>query len=566
MTVINGGQSLPTSIIFGNRNIGNISTTQIIRPVVFDIGVMNDTTVTFTSKNPIREAKIKYDIGEEYTSVNLTNPVSKTYTKGHHRIEIICAESVKLTGNNFKVVRITGEYPYNSEIDLENCEHYQLRELGRDVFAICNHNSLHSKPFFKKYIPILHKDLFAYHDDVTSSKIFDQTDYNQKAMYSVPQSILQNMTSLTLVNNIIDGDIKVLSKRLLPYEIAGRDVDATLFGQTYNDPNKHHTHSRIHLIDGALDREYLSNINMGQAQIVSTDPNNRYGLPKEEYLEFYLEGFRGSLKIIKLIDEPIFPITVETLSKSKSELQKTIITSLDQSIAINDDCYFRIYSQVAVWIDNKDAIKEVFGVIPKIDWTYKFIDMAPRLRRVGDLIFIRCTNTRFYQTFKGLSDLEFVPGTIFWYNYDAVDYEECFADTPNLFTIEDYMITDKNSVNKINCRGMFKNSGVQNVRKPIADDIASKVDITDMLLGCHTKHYYNSDVEAEMFKNIDTVGVSGVVNDGSANHSDNETLYIPTNTPNLDGCQIAYFIDQSLISSISSDNIRFCSQSISDLN
>lgn len=563
-TVIRGGQSLPTSIIFGNRNIGNISTTQIIRPVVFDIGVMNNTTVTFTSKTPIREAKIKYDIGDEYTSVNLTNPVSKTYTKGHHRIEIVCGESVKLTGNNFKVVRITGEYPYNSEIDFENCEHYQLRELGRDVFAVCNHNTLHSKSFFKKYVPILHKDLFVYHDDVTSSKIFDQTNYNQKAMYSVPQSILQHMTSLTSVNNIIDGDIKVLSKRLLPYDIAGKAVDATLFGQTYNDPNKHHTHSRIHLIDGALDREYLSNINMGQAQIVSTDPNNRYGLPKEEYLEFYLEGFKGSLKITKLIDEPIFPITVETLSKSKSEPQKTIITSLDQSITISDNCYIRIYSQVAVWIDNKDAIKEVFGVIPKIDWTYKFIDMAPRLRRVGDLIFIRCTNRRFYQTFKGLADLEFVPGTIFWYNYDAIDYEECFADTPKLFTIEDYMITDKNTVNKINCRGMFKNSGVQNVRKPIADDIVSKVDITNMLLGCHTKHYYNSNIESEMFKNIDTVGVSGVVNDGSANHSDNETLYIPTNTPNLDGCQMAYFIDQSLIPSISSNNIRFCSQSISD--
>lgn len=553
-TWIRNKQSLPLDIIFGNRNTNITDKTYDIRPMVYDIAVMQDNTVVEFTPESATNCTIQFDIDSEYMN-SYSLPANHTYNKGHHRISIISDKSVKLTGNGFYVIRLSGEYPYNSRPDFSNCAHYKPREIGRNVFAVCNHTHIHNSPYFNEYIPILHKDIFKYHDDVTHSMYFNMDKYKLKGMYGVQPGILNEMVKLNTLEQIYSAEMKVLTPEHIPDNL-------TLDNRTPNIVSTESTSPVV--ITGNIVNNSIDDYMVAKAQVISNKSHNiQKGRSLNDYLEFYLEGVTSPLRLIKLKDEPTFPITVEILSKSISGAQKAIINGFNDNINVNGNVYIRIYSDKPVWIDQKDKIKELYGSIPPCEWTYKMRDMCPGLRRIGDKLLIHLTNRSIRSMFSHLPDFEYFPGTLFWYNPNLVDYESAFYECPKLFKVDDYIITAKKGQN-INCKNMFMGSGITSVRKPIMDDITGKVDITGMFGGCKTGYFYGvSNIDKEMFKNIDIIGNSGIVYEGGSVKNDNDRLYIETNPTNIAGLQSSYFIDDRMVPNITNSNaLKFASQSI----
>lgn len=551
---IRNKQSLPLEIIFGDRITNITDKTYDVRPMVYDIAVMQDNTVVELTPESPTECAIQFDIDTEYMN-SYSLPANHTYNKGHHRISIISDKSVKLTGKGFYVIRLSGEYPYNSKPDFSNCPHYKLREIDRNVFAVCNHAHIHNSPYFNEYIPILHKDIFKYHDDVSSSTYFNMDKYKLKGMYGIQPGMLNEMTKLNTLEQIYSAEMKVLAPEHIPSNLTLNNKIPNIISTESTSPV---------VITGDIINNSITDYNVNKAQVISNKTHKvQKGRPDNDYLEFYLEGVTSPLKLIKLKDEPTFPITVEILSKSISGAQKAIINGFNDDININGAIYVRVYSDKPVWIDQKDKIKELYGSIPPCEWTYMMKDLCPGLRRVGDKLLIHLTNRSIRNMFSHLPDFEYFPGTLFWYNPNLVDYESSFYRCPKLFKVDDYIITAKKGQN-INCKNMFMDSGVVSVRKPIMDDINAKVDITGMFGGCKTGYFYGvANIDKEMFKNIDTVGNSGIRYEGGSVKNDNDRLYIETNPTNITGLQSSYFIDDRMVPNITdSDALKFASQSI----
>ncbi len=558
---IRNSQSLPKSVIFGNRP-SNITTddynqsTDMIFDICVDQSMPTVTIVEEVSDSPSPESKkCRVEIDGHWEYVNL--PWSyRFYEYGHHRIVVNHNKSVKLTGDGFDVVRLSGEYPYNSKPDLTNLSHYKLREIDRNVFAVCDHNHIHSNPYFNEYIPIMHKDIFKYHDDVTSSKFFNMDKYKLKGMYGIQPGILDGMVNIRALDNIYSSEMKVLTPHHIPNNLKLDNRNPEIIS--------HYSTSPI-VVTGDIVNNSIDDYVIHCAQVVSNKSLNiQKGRPFNDYLEFYLEGVRSNLRIIKLSDEPTFPIEVEILSKSISGAHKYIINGFSDTINVSGDVYVRVYSDKPVWIDQKDNIKELFGSIPPCEWNYKMKDMCPRLRRIGDKLLIHLTNTSIRGMFSGLPDFEYFPGTLFWYNYNLVDYEESFSDCPKLFKVDDYIITAKSGLS-INCRNMFRNSGIVSVRNPIMDDINAKVDITGMFSGCKTWYFYGfgDGIDHAIFKNIDIYGSSGIVHEGAGIHNDNDHLHMEIDSGNVTGLQHSYYINSRVVSSVStSGSLKFASQSI----
>lgn len=543
-------QSLPQSVIInGVRSNIKDPNKFTIRPLMIHCVATENTTVTLSNGT-------KADISVDGVKSSVTLPHNLTLTKGNHRIEIISTTAVIVDGNDFYVTALDGEYPYNSIIpDYPSC--YTLREIGQFVYAVCDAQSVHNKNRLN-YIPILHKDIFNYHDKVTRTNFMSTTDNFMKSAYGLQPRIYQHMYGLETFDNMFNTSIPVISDIALPQ--LGKDISANLLSSV---DSEEFVTTNIHAGELRYNGK-LTSLSFGKAQINTPkgakNPGKR---KKEEYLEMRLEGSNTPLQLVKLIGDPTLPITVETISKGQIKPAKHILNDLSDTINVTGDFYVRIYSDKPVWINNKTAITELYGVIPACEFTPHFINIAPNLRRVGANLFIRCTNRSFANTFKGLQKFEYFPGTLFWYNYDAVDYESCFADCPKLFKVDDYIITDK--IGNINCKNMFANSGVKNVRRPIADDIMGKVDISGMFTGCVTGYFYTeTDIDKKMFYNVDTYGRSGIRFSGTNSvHANLDNRYVCLD-PSSNDMDITYFIPEGLLHSDTTrwESLNYASQAL----
>lgn len=543
-------QSLPQSVIInGVRSDIPNPNKFTIRPLVLYTVATENTTVTLSNGT-------RADITVDGTKSTVNLPYTLNLSKGNHKIEIVSSTAVVADGYDFYVTAIDGEYPYNSVIpDYPSC--YVPREIGQFVYAVCDANSVHSKNRLS-YSPILHKNIFNYHDKVTSSKYFDIGDNCIKGCYGLQPRIYHHMYGLTSYDNMFNSSVNVITDIHLP-NLTG-NKSAVIINENVTDPVSTNIHYTAFSQGGNL-----TGLNFGRAQIcMPVGVNNPAKRKKNEYLEIRIEGSNTPLQLTKLIGDPTFPITVEIVSKGSLKPAKHVLNNFSTTINVTGDYYARIYSDKPVWVNVKDKITELYGVIPPCNFTQRFSDLAPNLRRVGALLLIRCTNTSFANTFRGLSKFEYFPGTLFWYNYNANDYESCFADCPNLFKVDDYIITDK--VGDINCRNMFANSGVKNIRRPIADDIMGKVDITGMLIGCVTGYYYGyNNIDAEMFKNVDIYGESGVKFSGtnSVRGADLNTRYVCLDPTKAD-MDVTYYIPEDLLhnSSTNWNSLKYASQAI----
>ena len=543
-------QSLPQSVII-NGVQSNIKDPNkfTIRPLIIHCVATENTTVTMSNGT-------NADIVIDGAKSTVTLPHTFNLTKGNHTIEVISTTAVIVDGNDFYVTALDGEYPYNSTIpDYPSC--YTLREIGQFVYAVCDADSVHSKNRLM-YIPIIHKNIFNYHDRVTRTNFMSTTDNLMKSAYGLQPRIYHHMYGLTTFDNMFNTSIPVISDIALPQ--LGKDISANLLSSI---DSEEFVTTNIHASDLVYNGK-LTSLSFGKAQInVPRGENNPGRRKKEEYLEMRLEGSNSPLQIVKLIGEPTLPIIVETVSKGQIKPVKHVLNTLSDTINVTGDFYVRIYSDKPVWINNKTAITELYGVIPPCNFTPQFISIAPNLRRVGANIFIRCTNTSFANTFKGLKQFEYFPGTLFWYSYNAVDYESCFADCPKLFKVDDYIITDK--IGNINCKNMFANSGVKNVRRPIADDIMGKVDITGMFTGCVTGYFYaETDIDNKMFYNVDIYGRSGIRFSGTNSvHANLDNRYVCLD-PSSSDMDVTYFIPEGLLHSDTTrwESLNYASQAL----
>lgn len=539
--------SVPDTVIYGNIK-HNVTFNPTIKPIIFTIVVTADSAdVSFVQyEEADDDMEIKYELYGNYITVSARH--MKNFTRGVHHISVKCRNSVKLYGDGFDVIRISGEYPYNSKLDFEYCRHYRLREIDRYVFAVCDHTDLHKEPWFEQFIPILHKDIFEFHDDVTKTNFFSKNNLST-GIYGIQPFMLDKMYKLNDLDNIFTSDVRVLTKYHIPKNITLINKTPKITGNTTG---------RLHIV-GDIKNGVMTDFTTGTTQIVRTKGQEIAGTrARTEYLEMRLSAFAGQIKLSQLVDDTIFPITVEVFSINGSEPSRAIINDFNTAINIDGESLVRIYSSKAVWIDKKDKITELFGNIPTVNLTKTFLELAPNLRRIGEDLLINITNTSVRALFKGLKLFEYFPGTLFWNLPNVVDYYECFAECPKLTKVDDYIITAKIG-NKINCGRMFANSGVRNVRHPIMSDIIGKVNIDDMLLGCDAY----SDIDAEIFTNIDFIGSSKVRKTNINEPINYPFIFVELNSDNVEGLKNSYYIPETTLRNITDSNaLVWASQSI----
>ena len=512
--------------ILGGRTVTGVAYDVQDTVLEYIVTCITDSNIVLSSKDA---TSVKYAIdNNSYTTSSTPLNTTVSLKQGTHRVYIKSDKPVyiKTTDNdNFIVTAVFGEYPRGSVIENPGYS-MSIREVGRYVFAQC-YEVKDIEVFGKS--PILHKEVFRYLD----------------------KNITLPRTVYGYTPRIFGGEYRNKTITTTAFVIGNQKVIHPLHSENTNTANGDKlTFGNIYGIDNSG-----KDVNWIFKQYHNTDI----------YTEFRLSGVT-SITLSALAGHTLtFPIKVEVANRGKTKLMEYTINSLNDSIPVTEDCFVRVWTSIPVWINQKTAITELYGVFPKCDFTWKFKDLAPNLRRIGELFFIFCINDSFRQTFKGLTNFEYFPGTLFWYNVDAIDYEECFAECPKLFKVDDYIIIDKKG--DINCRGMFKDSGVNYVRNPIATDIAGKVVIQDMFKGCTTPMFYSSrsSLDSAVFKNIDIYGRSGLTFDNS-NTELNEYFSCTDLTDETLG-KISYVISRKVMNStdttIKWNNIfKYASQSI----
>lgn len=528
--------------------------------LIYRFVVMND-NVTITLDNTTASGTISLD-GGNYVSV--TFPYTLTVNTGNHELKIRCSEAVRLVvdDNNVQVTMIDGQFPYNSN---PGRNYHSNREFGRMVYAICNPEAVHNE-FTHVNVPILHKDQFKYHETITKTLFsvvapFQDNEnmypYTFPGVYDLQPRIYEHMRNLSNFDHIFENYHRVISDITLPEELNASSVDlSNIYGTVedcYWDIN-----TKTFIQPNAFTRNNytINNLNLGRIQPVYENTS---------YIEMRLRGSKTAITLRALSGQPSFPITVETYFKDQINASTHVLNDLSTSIPVKDDCFVRIYANTPVWINETDMITELFGTVPRCDFTWKMLDLCPNLKRISENFFVFCTNESFKGTFKGLQEFEYFPGTLFWYNYNAVDYEECFAECPKLFKVDDYIITDKKG--DINCKNMFRNSGVTNVRHPIMDDINGKVDITGMFTGCKTAFFYENrtNLDKIIFRNIDIYGKSGIAFSGT-NSQTNSEYYCCLDVTNAELMKISYCVNVRLFNRTDNvdlnSSLKYASQAI----
>lgn len=525
--------SLPHTKIFRGRT-HNMSDDIEIKPIIYVLNFARDKGAKFSRDDGATGAcpgKISID-GADYIDVDFS-AYSYQGTAGSHVIKIICSEAITIGQQPrfWNIAYIGGEYPYNSK-PLQSVMF--PREVDRFVYAICDHNYIHANNKVAGF-DIYHKDVFKYHDEITETNVFN----SRGSVYAFQPRILEHMRNLSKLDYILNNKCRVVSDLFLPKEL---NKTTTLDGsKLVVEPGKANTIlTNVYVQRHAFDQKNytINNPSLGKMQV---------NTPDNSYLEFRLQSVNGALGFKLLEGAPTYPIIVETLHKGDIKPSKHVLNTISDTINTTGETFVRIFANKPVWINdaNKNNITEIFGCIPECNFTWRMKDLAPNLKRVGELLFIYCTNDSFIGTFKGLQHFEYFPGTLFWYNYKATDYESCFEDCPALFKVDDYIITDK--VGDINCRNMFKNSGVTNVRRPIMDDINGKVVVDGMFSGCKTDFWYrHTNIDKVMFKNIDTFGKSGIVFSGN-NSQPTDNWYCATDMSNEALCNISYQFESSQV-------------------
>lgn len=228
-------------------------------------------------------------------------------------------------------------------------------------------------------------------------------------------------------------------------------------------------------------------------------------IPEKGYMEFVLNG-TGSLSFEE-IEVSIYPFNVEIIDKDGNTTTKTISngTAINNFYNCIERAIIRIHADKLIWLKNYDFIVGIYGEIPACDFPLKFKDKAPNLKRVGENILSKLTNTSFKGLFKDLIQFEYIPHNLLSRNINVVEYDEMFMNT-KIKIIPDYLIT--NNKNDISCQRMFKGcSEVTYVREPICDSASGRINITDMFNGVSTRCWFGRD-NTEVFKRLWIIGDS----------------------------------------------------------
>lgn len=513
--------------ILGGRTATGIEYSIQDTVLEYVVTCITDSNIVLSSKDA---TSVKYAVdSNNYTTSSTPLNTTVSLKKGTHTVYIKSDKPVyvKTTDNdNFMVTAVFGEYPRGSVIENPGYS-MSIREVGRYVFAQCS--EVKDIEVFGKS-PILHKEVFRY---------LNNTLNIPKYVYGLTPRIFGGEYRN---NSIIVSELHTSNQKV---NVPSHEVNTRYTSHMLR------TFGYIYRLDNAGDN---------QSWIARQSRTN-----DDIYIEFRLSGVTSITLSALTGHTPIHPIKVEVFNRGTTKPNVLSISNLTTAIPVTEDCFVRVWTSIPVWINQKTAITELYGVFPKCDFTWKFKDLAPNLRRIGELFFIFCSNDSFRQTFKGLANFEYFPGTLFWYNIDAIDYEECFAECPKLFKVDDYIIIDKKG--DINCRGMFKDSGVNYVRNPIATDITGKVVIQDMFRGCTTPMFYKyrDKLDSAIFKNIDIYGRSGLTFDNS--NAELNEYFSCTDLTNETLGKISYVISKKVMNStdttIKWNNIfKYASQSI----
>lgn len=547
-TWIRNKQSAPPSFIFDGKKT-SLDETYDIRPLIYDLYIDSDNTaITITFNTAISSAHISYDIDTPYVEVGAGTSITHVYNKGHHRLSVKSNSDITVTGDHAHVIRIHGEIPYNASpnLDWDKAKIYTPRELGRNLFSVCHRHELSDDSCTLEYIPIVHKNIFMYYDHPNSIRFFNRSRLHTGVvgMYGIQPRMTSGIHQMIAISAV--------AKTLTPFhniKSIGYEAQGTI----------NFTGNLNKLRDVYVDKACVLRVNT-DSDIIGSDTC----LAIPNYLEFKLEGYTGNIQLTQLVDNTVFPITVEIYYQDDANTTSHQVNSFNDNISINHDVAFvRVYSQSPVWINQKDKITELYGSIPRCNFSFHMSDLAPNLRLVGEDLLIYLTNTSVKGLFKNCRKLEYVPGTIFWYNPNITDFSQCFMGCTAMFKVDDYIITDK--VTTIDCTDMFRDSGVVDVKFPIADDITGRVVISNMFAGCRTSHFYKHvDLDKAVFRNIDTIGNSGLKRNTDVTiMSDFDHLYIESDASNTAGLQISYVVPTTVVSNIRTiEGFKYLSQSI----
>lgn len=211
-----------------------------------------------------------------------------------------------------------------------------------------------------------------------------------------------------------------------------------------------------------------------------------------KYSEFVLIGDVNDLRLEDIGWNIEFPVKVEIIDEHRV-IHKLTINSLDESLGsytgkiivrLRHSYETNVNSQP--WINHRDQIIYIGGVLSISDFDKKFYDLAPNLERVAGSIFFKATDTTSMDSaFKNLYKFEHIPSLLCQRFRKVKSFKDCFMNTA-IFRVPDRMI--RGIRDDLDCSGMFRGcTEIKYVMVPIDDSCTGYINIDDMFDGVSTR-------------------------------------------------------------------------------
>lgn len=429
-------------------------------------------------------------------------------TKEQNIITVTGRNSVYIYANNCNLdcQEIHGEFPYDSEpFDIPSRNHYYvdpIYHIAKDYGEICGSSSMYMHPHYYKHATRLTK--------IKNNKYIP--------ISGIPSKFYYNCQGLNTFKNIFNYNILMIPQNALPDTLnysSGYSKDFFI-GYLYdNNINR----NKVHIFNDIIEKPYMNNVNFPFASSYVTIPWNSQikklemvNEPMYEYIGFVIRESVTNLGLERLVNgdtRAIGKIKIEIrtydklISKEVNITNDSELTNIIGNIDIKEDTFgvIKIYSDIPLWLNNHNIIDEIRGVIPKCEFSKPMSSLAPNLSYVSETIFMRVTNKSFRGTMANLPRLRFIHRNMFICNTDANDFESCFENDISLYMIPDYLIAAKDF--DINCKRMFKGcTNIDYVYRPICNSVRGLIEVDEMLDGCKTVNFNDSNIDKQVFNKL----------------------------------------------------------------
>ena len=511
-------------------------------------------TVTFEAINPTEDIEIDWGDGS-LDAIGINNPtITHTYqNKGVYIITYTSSYAIipiNRTSSNF--MEIKGEFPYNS-IPTDKLPDLELGTPGYldSILHIANPEYTHKfiftptyiNPYYLKYAVNMKRcDMFA------SNKYYN-------ILTVLPAGFYRNCVGLKDFSNLLNMSNRLIPDNIFPDQLVNSTYQPNkLWISKYQD-NIIFRNKQI--ITDKIFKSYMTDDVMPFGTSLISIPFNtdqpkefttQINPPSYEYLGFVINQNITNLGLRRLIDstEEIGNIKIEIYTSEvgiTKEINITNDTQLDNCIGdIQLDSeigfgYIRVYSKVALWLNDVNIITQLRGVIPKCVLLTPMSDLAPNLEWYSETLLARLENTSFRGFMANLPRLRYIHRNTFNRNIKASDFESCFENDISLLEVPDYLINSKEY--DINTSRMFKGCvNIKYVYKPIDLSVRGRINIEEMFDGVKTIAYTSADIDSQVFKGLWYIGSSSL---GQHNIS----ISRPTNDlPTVAGWTTGYDLNQ----------------------